>query len=156
MLFWILILSTLAYTMNITYDDLALKKCEFNQWSIHGFWPEYNKTNWPQFCNSSRYNEFQPKTILPILDLMNKYWYNCNSNNLMDNWSFWVHEWKKHGTCQPLSASEYFKNTINVFLEAQKNNWYGCCRTENLNNKLLECLIHINRSNYHWLGKCNN
>lgn len=135
------------YIGNVTYDDLALKRC-YNQWSIHGLWPEYNQTNWPQFCDPSRYKDLQPQTIAPFRDLMEKYWYVCDSYDDTENWFFWVHEWQKHGTCQPLPAGVYFRRTIDIFLEAQRINWYNCCSTG------VECLIHINRSTYRWLGKC--
>ena len=159
-LIWIVCLLALAKAANVTYNDLALKRCELDgyetvesQWSIHGLWPEYNKTNWPQFCDSLRYKEFQPQTIAAFRDLMNKYWYVCDS--ALNNWAFWVHEWKKHGTCQPLPPAVYFRRTIDMFLEAQRVNWYGCCdSTYGLVDNRLECLIHINRSTYKWLGKC--
>lgn len=151
-------------TQNVTYDDLALIRCEYipvsrqYEWSIHGLWPEYNQTTWPQFCNTSRYKEFTPQSIAAFRDLMNKYWSGCEPLSFAedDTWQFWVHEWQKHGTCQPLPPSMYFRRTIDLFLEAQKANWYGCCDssyglTGDYRN---QCLIHINKTTYQWTGKC--
>jgi ribonuclease I len=135
---------------NITYDDLAIKKCDtVSQWSIHGFWPEYNQTNWPQYCDSKRYGDLTPAIVAPIRSLMEKYWYSCEQLDA-DNWSFWVHEWRKHGTCQPLPVLIYFRRTIDLFLDTQKKCYYGCC------DKAAEtsCLIHINKTTYTWTGKC--
>lgn len=149
LLAWILFLLACIEATNVTYDDLALKRCENNQWSIHGLWPEYNQTNWPQFCDPSRYKDLKPQVLAPFRDLMDKYWYVCESYNAMENWEFWVHEWQKHGTCQPLPVAVYFRRTIDMFLDAQRADWYGCC-----NNNESQCLIHLNRTTYKWLGKC--
>jgi len=135
-------------SQQITYDDLALKRCNDQDWSIHGLWPEYNQSSWPQYCNSSRNKDFTPKSIDFIMDLMNKYWYSCVPGN-EQNWEFWKHEWNKHGTCQSYQPSVYFNNTLNIFIDAYENNWYGCCDSSNNN-----CLIHINKTTYKWLGKC--
>jgi ribonuclease I len=144
-----LITVQITHAYNFTYFDLALKQCDrYSQWSIHGFWPEYNQTSWPQFCDPSRYKDFKPATIAAFRDLMDKYWYVCNYEYIMENWAFWTHEWQKHGTCQPLPPAVYFRRTIDIFLDVQKNKWHGCCL------RGTECLIHINQSTYKWTGKC--
>ncbi len=133
-----------ATAADVTYDDLALKKCNGPNWSIHGLWPEYDQKSWPQFCDNSRYKDLTEAVIAPILPLMQQYWFSCGN----DNWGFWVHEWQKHGTCQPLPPVMYFRRTIDLFIEAQKNNWYGCSSTGS------ELLLHVDKVTFKWTGKC--
>jgi len=163
MIIYILIIFAYANSIPTNYDDLALIN-NSQEWSIHGFWPEFNKTTWPQFCNKTRYYDFTRSTLQGnLLDQMNKYWVsNTNLEKETDeetdngtNWEFWTHEWRKHGTCQPKDPKDYFQNTINLFLQAQHNNWYGCCNNEYFKpNILSECLIHINKTTNKWLGYC--
>ena len=59
---------------------------------VHGLWPQYNRGS-PQFCrNSSRVDNKLIAQLLPIMP----------SEQLIR------HEWKKHGTCSGLTASQYF------------------------------------------------
>lgn len=137
-----------VFAINVNYDDLAIElNQQSHEWSIHGFWPEFNRTSWPQFCNKTRYYDFTPNTLQGnLLDQMNKYW---SSDTDESNWDFWTHEWRKHGTCQPRDPKDYFQNTINLFLEAKQNDWYDCC-----NDEPSQCLIHINKTTNKWLGYC--
>lgn len=96
------------------YDDLALKKCDpSEEWSIHGWWPEYNKSSWPQFCNSSRFKEFNGEAIANIRAGLDKYWFSCGGDDL----EFWRHEWDKHGTCVNLTVEEYVNFVVNDILK---------------------------------------
>lgn len=139
------------------YDDLALIN-NSQQWSIHGFWPEFNKTTWPQFCNKTRYYDFTRSTLQGnLLNQMNKYWpsnTNLEETDKETNWEFWTHEWRKHGTCQSRDPRDYFQNTINLFLQARQNNWYECCNNQFKFIMSSECLIHINQTTNKWLGYC--
>lgn len=59
---------------------------------VHGLWPQYNR-GFPQFCrNKSQINTKLVEQLLPIMP----------SEQLIR------HEWKKHGTCSGLTASQYF------------------------------------------------
>lgn len=82
---------------------------------------------------------------------MDKYWYSCYGDGSFNNMAFWTWEWQKHGTCQPLGPSLYFRNTIDIFLEAYKKDWYGCCFSS---GKDPQCLIHINKADHKWTGRC--
>lgn len=63
-------------TKNVTYDDLALKKCrDDNSFTIHGWWPEYQAGSWPQWCNKTEFKNFTESSISSIIGDMNKYWY---------------------------------------------------------------------------------
>lgn len=60
---------------------------------VHGLWPQY-ESGYPEFCDRSP--EWVPQKLVDgMLDLM-------PSKRLI------VNEWKKHGTCSGLSASDYF------------------------------------------------
>lgn len=137
----------------VAYDDLAIKTCygfPKNDWSIHGLWPEYGPEHWPQFCNPSRYGQLTPAAIAPMRLEMDKYWYSCEQNNKYSNWSFWVHEWDKHGTCQPLDVPQFFRRTVDAFYTARENNWYGCCA-----GQTSQCLIPLNKNTGQFTGKCH-
>ncbi len=141
----------------IRYDDLTIKRCNnTSDFSIHGWWPEYNNHSWPSWCNPSKYKEFNSETILPIKNLLNSYWYSCPG--WPSAYSLWQHEWEKHGTClDSYSVIEYFNHTINTFLLAKENNWYGCCGDIPHWNELSQCMIPFSTNSAHtkWLGYCH-
>tara|TARA_R100001163_G_C5067780_1_gene207186 strand:- start:2753 stop:3280 length:528 start_codon:yes stop_codon:yes gene_type:complete len=168
MILHILLYSTLFNNVNVNgiendriftdynYFDLALKKCDVNSdWSIHGLWPEYDSQHWPQFCKPTKLNH---KEISKIEDSLNKYWYSCD-NNIGNNWSFWNHEYSKHGTCTGFNQTQYFVVTIQLFKWVQRNGiinkvcgkdndlnfpndqCYGINAYNDWNN---QCLIHFN------------
>ncbi len=154
LVFTIFLYILLIYIIDhVKYDDLTIKRCNLNgNFTIHGFWPEYNIHSWPSWCNKSKYNEFNISEITPILKLLNDYWYSCPEWNIT-NYYFWKKEWEKHGTCMfQYTVIEYFNRTINTFIEARDNNWYGCC-----NNATYQCMIpfHISPNNITWLGYCH-
>lgn len=49
----------------------------------------------PTFCNSSM--PFDEEALAPILNDLQKYWTNVEVPT--EPYSFWKHEWEKHGTC---------------------------------------------------------
>ena len=137
----------------VKYDDLALKKCKHSYsfpWTIHGWWPEYSRGKWPQFCDPKRYREFTEEAIEPIRSKMDVYWSSCPGYPSAFN--LWKHEWEKHGTCVPnVSVIDYFNHTINAFLEADANNFYECC--DSLKSQcMLPFAMPINQTK--WLGYC--
>ena len=134
----------------VNYDDLSLKKCNNEDWTIHGFWPETSHTSWPQFCNHSRYNLFNETQLLQKLgDRLKKSWLPCPEWNLNPD-KFWRHEWMKHGTCTIDTPLEYFNGTLNIFENAKSQSWFGCCNDE----KEKQCLLHFNKTTNQWLGFC--
>ncbi len=134
----------------VVYCDLALKKCDQqDSWSIHGYWPEYNSSSWPQYCNHTKCSEFNYTTLDPIISQLQKYWFSCPDWNVTTT-QFWKHEWCKHATCLGLTLLDFFQNTLNLFKTARQNNWYNCCNNP-IDN---QCLIHINETTNQWLGYC--
>ena len=79
-------------------------------WNIHGLWPQFNKTSYPQYCKNVTFN---PSLLNPIKSDLEKYW---SSDRESDN-KFWEHEWKKHGSCFFIDISElqYFTLTIHLY-----------------------------------------
>eukprot|EP00094_Tigriopus_californicus_P008842 TCALIF_08523-PA protein Name:"Similar to Ribonuclease Oy (Crassostrea gigas)" AED:0.17 eAED:0.17 QI:189/1/0.75/1/0.66/0.5/4/0/272 len=82
-------------------------------WTVHGIWPTKNKTIGPNFCDRSK--RFDPTRLAPILDDLEAHWTNVHANT--GEYSFWKHEWEKHGTCAmelgPLDTEfKYFKQGI--------------------------------------------
>ena len=66
---------------------------------VHGLWPQ-NERGYPQSCSSnSRVNKEMILRMLPIMP----------SEQLIR------HEWKKHGTCSGLSASQYFEKVEDAY-----------------------------------------
>jgi len=84
-----------------------------NHLVIHGLWPQYSSGGYPSTCTDEPFNE---QVVVNIgMNDMNQYWPNIKSNtNDPDYDSFWEHEWTKHGTCSPLSQSNYFNTTLNL------------------------------------------
>jgi len=137
----------------VHYDDLSLKKCKGElsiPWSIHGWWPEYSHSKWPQFCDPSRYSEFNKEAIAPIKRLLEEYWYSCPG--YPSAYNLWKHEWEKHGTCIPnVSVIDYFNHTINAFLQADANHYYNCCHSLDT-ECMLPFAMPLNETK--WLGYC--
>ena len=138
---------------HVKYDDITIKRCFIDgNFTIHGFWPEYNNHSWPSWCNPSKYSEFNRSAIKLVRKLLEDYWYSCPEWN-SSSYGLWKHEWEKHGTCIPsYTVIDYFNYTINAFLQAKYNNWYDCC-----NNMTYQCMIPMNISlnNITWLGYCH-
>jgi ribonuclease I len=67
-------------------------QAELIVYQIHGLWPQYNATSWPENCGGPAYEEITNQTLLAE---MNAEWANCNQPPS----SLWSHEWNKHMTC---------------------------------------------------------
>ncbi|KAJ8721273.1 hypothetical protein PYW07_002048 [Mythimna separata] len=84
------------------------------QWSVHGIWPRVVEKNYyPEFCNNSW--AFDPEQIKSIEDELEQVWPNIYKGT--SRYSFWEHEWTKHGTCatglQPFDSQfKYFSKGI--------------------------------------------
>jgi len=67
---------------------------------VHGLWPQYER-GWPEFCE--RPAPFVPEPVVrSMLDIM-------PSRSLV------IHQWRKHGTCAGLDATDYFTATRRAF-----------------------------------------
>lgn len=80
-----------------------------SQWTIHGIWPTKTGTEGPLFCPSALH--FDPNQLQPIMDDLNNQWTNVEANT--KQFTFWKHEWDKHGTCA--SVEPEMNSVINYF-----------------------------------------
>ena len=84
-----------------------------DHWDIHGLWPEYTPRSWPQFCQPSRYGDFNETLLNEQLPYLCEHWPK----------SQWKHEWMKHGTCTDMSMLGYFKKAYEIYT----NGTTRCC-----------------------------
>lgn len=115
-------------TPSVKYVDLALKKCDptDHEFTIHGWWPEYDKKTYPQWCDKSECDKFEIADIDPdMIKEVEQYWYACPGWSVTTH-ELWKHEWCKHGTCLNTTVSEYFRNALNAYYDARSHDWYGC------------------------------
>lgn len=68
---------------------------------LHGLWPQYEKSGWPQSCPVEG-GGVDRATVEAMLDIM-------PSPRLVR------HEWEKHGTCSGLSANDFFEESREAF-----------------------------------------
>ncbi|XP_014474868.1 PREDICTED: ribonuclease Oy [Dinoponera quadriceps] len=66
-----------------------------NKWTIHGIWPTQFHHTGPQFCNTSL--SFDKNILAPIENELKEKWTDIQKGS--KPYSFWKHEWDKHGTC---------------------------------------------------------
>ncbi|KAI8105806.1 hypothetical protein M9434_000386 [Picochlorum sp. BPE23] len=79
-----------------SYCEYRSNSCSvdpFNQFTIHGLWPNYYN-GWPQYCDSS--DRFSTRNLeSDTLKQMDCEWISLTGSDE----GFWNHEWSKHGTC---------------------------------------------------------
>ena len=86
--------------------------------TIHGLWPQHDVGSYPQYCKNVR---FTMKVLKPLKKDLHKYW---KPNNTKDPMKFWLHEWRKHGSCifTDITQYEYFKITLDLYKEVIDKN----------------------------------
>lgn len=85
-------------------------------WTIHGIWPTKYNTIGPQFCDNSL--KFDPSALRNIESDLKENWLDIHKGS--KPYSFWKHEWDKHGTCavtaKPLNNEfNYFQAGLKLF-----------------------------------------
>lgn len=125
--------------LNYTYYTFAIQNfCdEENQYYVHGMWPQFNSSSYPEYCSNITYEDVTGD----LLTDMNQYWNICDQVNQ----SFWKHEWLKHGSCVNVQTGiteyDYFNLTINLFkqlLSTQSNLWNETC-AESSSACIIQC-----------------
>ena len=66
---------------------------------LHGLWPQYEQTGWPEDCSTEQMDTSMLQSMLSIMP----------SEKLIQ------HEWFKHGTCSGLTSKEYFEEAAEAF-----------------------------------------
>nr|CAH7750393.1 unnamed protein product [Callosobruchus chinensis] len=78
-------------------------------WNVHGIWPTKIGKEGPFCCPSAIH--FDPTQLQPLLSDLNNNWTNIEEGT--KEYSFWRHEWDKHGTCA--STSPFLNSILNYF-----------------------------------------
>ncbi|XP_015173495.1 PREDICTED: ribonuclease Oy [Polistes dominula] len=86
---------TVCYVWKEKSESHACALPKNDEWSIHGIWPTKYHTVGPNFCNQSL--PFNASALDPIKSELEEKW--IDVENMNDTYSFWRHEWIKHGTC---------------------------------------------------------
>lgn len=86
---------TVCYTWKETFLNHTCRLPVDDEWTIHGIWPTQMGKLGPEFCNKTL--PFQATALQPIEDQLNIKW--IDVENGTKPYSFWKHEWEKHGTC---------------------------------------------------------
>ena len=100
------------------YLSLMQNSDNVNNYIIHGLWPQYNMDSYPQYCEDVL---FTMKVLKPLRKDLEKYW---KPKHIKDPMKFWLHEWRKHGSCifTPITQYEYFKITLDLYKEVIDKN----------------------------------
>ncbi|XP_015108957.1 ribonuclease Oy [Diachasma alloeum] len=106
---------TVCYTWKKESTSNTCDLPQDDEWTIHGLWPtQYHKLG-PQFCNPSLH--FDVTALAPIEKEMEVKWIDVEKGT--KPYSFWKHEWQKHGTCsavlEPLNSEmKYFQEGLRL------------------------------------------
>lgn len=94
--YYVLALSWSANWCAIEGDAKNSPQCDASEdhgWIMHGLWPQFHR-GYPSFCHTIK----RPPSRGMTNDMA----------DIMGTGGLAWHQWKKHGTCTDLSASEYF------------------------------------------------
>lgn len=80
--------------------------------TIHGLWPNYKTSGYPQFCTDESYDPTMPYQLGYVTMTTN--WPSV-IDAVDDYASFWEHEFTKHGTCTHLTQLQYFQETLKLY-----------------------------------------
>ncbi|XP_053401114.1 ribonuclease Oy-like isoform X2 [Mercenaria mercenaria] len=104
-------------------------------WTIHGLWPSLGASKGPTSCNNSWPFDFSK--IASLTQELRTYWPNLYNDT--SPYSFWAHEWDKHGTCctdldSTSGERNYFTAGLNLnkkYNVSQEHEWehHGTCCT---------------------------
>ena len=78
-------------------------------WMLHGLWPQY-AAGWPSSCKT----DAQAPSATQALEMA----------DIMGTEELAAYEWRKHGTCSGLSASEYFALSREAFASVVRPEWF--------------------------------
>jgi len=95
--YYVMSLSWTPTWCDLTGDARHSPQCETgrgNGFTLHGLWPQYTQGGYPSYCRTSQRNPSRTMTddMSDIMGTSGLAWY----------------QWKKHGRCSGLSATDYF------------------------------------------------
>ena len=122
--------NTYPYVYSYNYYSFAVQSwCDIESYYIHGLWAQYNTTDYPSWCNGSKYQQIEGNLLLE----MNKSW-NASCPYSNGSQELWEHEWNKHGTCVQLQTNmtqnTYFQKAIDIYNSLINTGW-SCGQTSN-------------------------
>ena len=94
--YYVLALSWTPTWCALEGDARGSEQCDASKdfgWTLHGLWPQFHQ-GWPSFCRTSARH--------PSRSMTN------GMSDIMGTSGLAWHQWKKHGTCSGLSASDYY------------------------------------------------
>lgn len=94
--YYVLALSWSPNWCATTGDARGAEQCDTRHdygWILHGLWPQFHR-GWPSYCRSSH--------APPSRRMTNE------MADIQGSGGLAWHQWKKHGTCSGLSASDFF------------------------------------------------
>ena len=99
------------------YDGCTNPDEEWKGLTLHGMWPERVDGTWPASCTDEPFDPLVVDVVGP--DRFEKHWPNAKAARLGDkgHFSFWEHEWTKHGTCSGLGQVDYFRTALDSYIE---------------------------------------
>eukprot|EP00760_Papus_ankaliazontas_P003083 PhM_4_TR11412/c0_g1_i1/m.19962/K01166/E3.1.27.1; ribonuclease T2 len=111
------------------YFVMAVQLCQgHTSYTIHGLWPQFSKSSWPEYCSKENFN---PSAVSNISSILRTFWPSCKGAS--EN-HFLGHEWTKHGTCTGWSQYKYFETALTVF---NTTNWKSKCGSKT------NCKVHV-------------
>ena len=95
--YYVISLSWTPTWCELTGDARRSPQCDNGKghgFTLHGLWPQYTNGGWPSFCRTAERNPSHAMTsaMSDIMGTSGLAWY----------------QWKKHGRCSGLSATEYY------------------------------------------------
>lgn len=101
--YYVLALTWAPNWCDLEGDDRDAPQCDPSAdagWTLHGLWPQYID-GWPSYCRTSARDpsRSQTRAEAEVFGSSSSAWY----------------QWKKHGRCSGLEASEYFDLARNAY-----------------------------------------
>ena len=95
--YYVMSLSWTPTWCDLTGDARQSPQCETGKgygFTLHGLWPQFAQGGYPSYCRTSQHNPSRTMTddMSDIMGTSGLAWY----------------QWKKHGRCSGLSATDYF------------------------------------------------
>ncbi len=101
--YYVLALSWSPNWCSLEGDARGADQCDDRHdygWILHGLWPQ-NEQGWPSYCRTAKRDPSRSQTRA--------------MSDVMASGGLAWHQWKKHGRCSGLSASDYFETSRRAY-----------------------------------------